>query len=78
MFVDGCFWHGCAEHKALPSRNADYWRAKIERNKARDAATSDTLRSMGWEVVRVWEHEDPNAAAATIASVVAKRRFPHA
>src|SRR3954463_16743559 len=57
VFVDGCFWHGCAKHCRMPASNRNYWRAKIEKNMRRDLATRKVLRAAGWNVVRVWEHE---------------------
>ena len=66
VFVDGCFWHGCPEHATLPVRNADYWLPKLARNRERDAETDAALAAAGWRVVRVWEHEDPTAAASRI------------
>jgi DNA mismatch endonuclease (patch repair protein) len=57
VFVDGCFWHGCAKHCRMPASNRKYWLAKIERNVRRDRATRKALRGKGWKVVRVWEHE---------------------
>lgn len=57
IFVDGCFWHGCKKHCRLPSSNREYWIAKIERNKARDKKISKELKLLGWEVIRIWEHE---------------------
>jgi DNA mismatch endonuclease (patch repair protein) len=66
IYVDGCFWHGCPIHWAPPKRNTEYWTAKVERNKARDTATDGLLRSAGWTVVRVWEHEPLRPAAAAI------------
>lgn len=57
IFVDGCFWHGCKKHCRLPSSNKDYWIAKIERNKSRDKDISKELKTLGWEVIRIWEHE---------------------
>ncbi len=57
IFVDGCFWHGhegCKYYR-LPKSNIDFWRAKIERNTARDARNEAELRSQGWRVLRVWE-----------------------
>jgi DNA mismatch endonuclease, patch repair protein len=74
VFIDGCFWHGCPEHKGMPRRNAVWWRAKITRNSERDAETDALLRSAGWHPVRVWEHEDPEDAAARIRLVVLHRR----
>jgi len=74
IFVDGCFWHGCPEHASWPKRNAEFWRQKIEANRHRDADTNDRLRSMGWTVLRFWEHESPNRSAGVIAQIVAIAR----
>jgi len=73
VFVDGCFWHGCPEHASWPKANAQWWRVKIEANRRRDRDTDERLTRAGWEVVRVWEHEDPGQAAGRIAVVVAAR-----
>jgi len=56
VFVDGCFWHGCPEHYRAPKKNADFWRAKIERNRARDLQVDADLLAMGWTVLHVWDH----------------------
>lgn len=76
VFVDGCFWHGCPQHATWPKRNEQFWRAKIEGNRARDRDTDRRLATHGWLSVRIWEHEDPVAAAQRIADVVRGRRFP--
>jgi len=59
IFVHGCFWHGhdCARGARLPKANADYWRAKIDRNRARDAANVERLRARGWDALTIWECE---------------------
>jgi DNA mismatch endonuclease (patch repair protein) len=57
VFVDGCFWHGCAKHLRMPKSNRPYWEAKISRNMIRDRITTVRLRKAGWKVVRVWEHD---------------------
>jgi DNA mismatch endonuclease (patch repair protein) len=62
IFVDGCFWHGCPRHFKLPRTNTSFWRAKIERNRARRTAVRRNLTSMGWKVVRVWQHQLRGAA----------------
>jgi DNA mismatch endonuclease (patch repair protein) len=71
--VDGCFWHGCPEHGTWPKENADWWRSKIEANTARDRDTNSRLTAAGWQVIRVWEHEDPVAAANRISLAVRAR-----
>ncbi len=76
VFVDGCFWHMCPEHATLPKANADWWREKLERNRARDRDTDQLLRERGWLPVRVWEHEDMTEAAVHIAEIVQRRRAP--
>ncbi|WP_426023919.1 very short patch repair endonuclease [Brevundimonas sp. PWP3-1b1] len=57
LFVHGCFWHGhdCRRGARRPKANADYWLAKIDRNRARDAAAVQALEASGWRVVTVWE-----------------------
>lgn len=66
VFVDGCFWHGCSTHCRIPTRNQEYWLAKIGRNRERDAATSEALAAAGWGVVRIWEHEPLDVAVARV------------
>ena len=73
VFVDGCFWHGCPTHGTWPKANKQFWRAKILANIERDADTNGRLRDRGWLVIRVWEHEDPSAAATRIARRVRSR-----
>ncbi|GIK50538.1 MAG: DNA mismatch endonuclease Vsr [Hyphomonadaceae bacterium] len=65
IFVHGCFWHGhdCKRGARQPKDNAAYWRAKIERNRARDAASLKALRAAGWSALVVWECEIRDAAA---------------
>jgi DNA mismatch endonuclease (patch repair protein) len=66
VFVDGCFWHGCAEHGTLPKNNREWWRAKIAGNLQRDRAKDEALAILGWDVLHFWEHETPEAAAALV------------
>jgi DNA mismatch endonuclease (patch repair protein) len=74
VYVDGCFWHSCEEHGTLPKSNREWWRTKLNRTVERDRAIERTLRALGWEVVRVWEHEGPVEAADRVAAAVAARR----
>jgi DNA mismatch endonuclease (patch repair protein) len=73
VFVDGCFWHGCPEHGTAPSANPDWWKTKIGTNQQRDAHTTRHLESQGWTVLRLWEHEPPDAAAARIFGLLDRR-----
>lgn len=57
VFVHGCFWHGhdCKRGARAPKDNAGYWRAKIDRNRARDASSLKALKADGWRSLVVWE-----------------------
>jgi DNA mismatch endonuclease, patch repair protein len=70
VFVDGCFWHGCQRCRSIPSTNRVFWREKITSNRQRDRKVGRALRSQGWKVVRIWEHElrsDPSRAIAKVS-----------
>lgn len=70
VFVDGCFWHACPEHRTTPSANADWWRKKLRRNVERDHDTDEHLAAIGWRVVRIWEHTPLDVAVATVEQVL--------
>lgn len=70
VFIDGCFWHGCPQHRTHPRTNATYWAEKIEGNIARDLDTTARLAAAGWTVLRYWQHEDPLTVASAIATEV--------
>jgi DNA mismatch endonuclease, patch repair protein len=70
VFVDGCFWHRCPEHGELPKANRAWWKAKLARTWERDRANDVALLAAGWTIVRVWEHEPPEEAAARIGAVL--------
>jgi DNA mismatch endonuclease (patch repair protein) len=77
VYVDGCFWHSCPDHGVLPKGNREWWRRKLAATVRRDRTTESALTELGWRVVRVWEHEDPAAAADRIeAAVRGKARRP--
>ena len=59
IFVHGCFWHGhdCKRGARAPKTNAEYWRAKIARNVARDARAERDLGALGWRTLILWECE---------------------
>lgn len=74
IFVHGCFWHrheGC-KVATTPKSNIDFWVEKFRKNTDRDARTIQTLESMGWKVIVVWECEvaTPAKAGATAKRIV--------
>lgn len=73
VFVHGCFWHGCPWHFTTPRHNRRWWTEKIARNKERDRQKARRLRRLGWSVVTVWEHVDPETAAERVRRLSAAR-----
>jgi len=73
VFVHGCFWHGhdCPRGARQPKANADYWIAKISRNRARDLTNTEALLAAGWRVITVWEcaMKAPDFADRLLAAV---------
>lgn len=62
IFVHGCFWHrheGCSLAR-LPKSRVDFWTAKLEGNRERDARKVAELENAGWRVFVVWECELKN------------------
>lgn len=56
ILAHGCFWHGhdCGLFR-WPRTRADFWRSKIEVNRARDARDRKALVDRGWRVLTIWE-----------------------
>jgi DNA mismatch endonuclease (patch repair protein) len=64
IFVHGCFWHrhtGCIK-TTTPKTNRAFWRAKFERNRARDRSALRALRARGYAAVVIWECEVADSA----------------
>lgn len=72
VFVDGCFWHGCPEHRTLPKNNAEWWRQKLQSNVDRDRRTDSELTTLGWTVLRIWEHEAPDDAVDQVLAQISR------
>lgn len=59
VFVHGCFWHcheGCPANR-IPKTRTEWWAAKLNRNRARDAEVHSALEAAGWRVFVIWECE---------------------
>ncbi len=77
VFVDGDFWHGWRYPQWKHKLSSDYWRAKIERNRARDRRNFAALRRQGWLVLRLWGHEvdkDLEACVNRVAALLERAR----
>ncbi|BBZ05984.1 hypothetical protein MDOR_01530 [Mycolicibacterium doricum] len=71
VFIDGCFWHGCVQHRPTPAKaNSEYWSRKLAGNIQRDADTTARLESSGWRVMRFWEHDPPESVADQVIAAV--------
>lgn len=59
IFCDSHFWHGYKwdERKHDHKSNKEFWYKKIGRNIERDKEVNAALNTMGWQVIRFWEHE---------------------
>lgn len=70
VFLDGDFWHGYRfpawEHTLAP-----FWKKKISETRKRDQRNFRRLRTMGWTVIRIWEHEIEKDLDACIDRIVA-------
>lgn len=73
VFIDGCFWHRCPTHFVQPKSNSDWWTRKLAANVERDRLADERLTSLGWAVLRVWEHEDPVVAAQVVLALWRER-----
>jgi DNA mismatch endonuclease (patch repair protein) len=76
VFVDGDFWHGY-RFRTWRHKVAEFWQAKIEKNRRRDAQNFRRLRGMGWKVIRLWKHElqkDPDGCIERIVITVRPAR----
>lgn len=56
IFVNGCFWHA---HRCRigrpPKSRAEFWLPKLERNRTKDKQNRREVRSLGWEVLTIWQ-----------------------
>ena len=77
IFVHGCFWHGhdCLRGARVPKANRDYWTAKVERNRARDAYAREALAAAGWRVETIWECDlkDRDGLEARLANMLGRK-----
>ncbi|WP_256252623.1 very short patch repair endonuclease [Paenibacillus sp. UNC496MF] len=69
IFIDSCFWHFCEHHGHIPKSNTEFWIEKLERNKRRDEEIFKYYHELGWQVLRVWEHDLKDDFEATVLRI---------
>ena len=68
VFIDGDFWHGRELQRVIEKYGEEsYWVTKLQRNIARDAEQVEQLKSIGWQVLRVWESDIKRTRTRTAA-----------
>ena len=74
VFVHGCFWHrhNCRKGRSIPSTRREFWKAKLEGNKVRDARNRRVLRRLGWKVLVAWECQTKPAKLDKLADRIVK------
>lgn len=73
VFIDGCFWHGCAEHGVIPKNNREWWTSKLARNTERDREKDAALVELGWQPLHFWEHEPVEDIVQTVVDLWRRR-----
>ena len=60
----------------MPKSRLDYWEPKLNGNKERDKRKEEELRSMGWDVLVIWQCEtaDLGALAGRLHGFLGDRR----
>ena len=70
--VHGCFWHGhldCKKSK-LPKTNTEFWKNKINQNRARDARNAELFKEIGFDYFVIWECELPKLAESCLLTFI--------
>lgn len=80
VLVHGCYWHrhpGCRQ-AYTPKSNLEFWAAKFHENVSRDQRQQKQLRSLGWNVITVWECETkhPENLAERLRQEIPPHRKP--
>lgn len=67
IFVHGCFWHrhkGCKD-ATTPKTRTEWWTQKFRKNILNDQEKQHALKSLGWNVIVIWECEIKNKTVLT-------------
>jgi DNA mismatch endonuclease (patch repair protein) len=69
VLVHGDFWHGW-KFDEWRYKLSERWEEKIATNRRRDRLNDRALRAMGWQIVRIWEHQIEASLARCAGRVV--------
>lgn len=72
ILVNGCFWHqhpGCRK-ATIPQNNRQFWKRKLTRTVDRDKQNRAVLRTLGWNVIIIWECEIRDSFDVTMDRVL--------
>ena len=75
IFIHESFWHGHTDCKyfVVPKTRTDWWKDKININKANDSKGRKALKKDGWMIIHVWECQlKPAKAGKTLEIIVRK------
>lgn len=75
IFIHGCFWHGHenCRYYIIPQTRTKWWVSKISKNKTRDLENSEKLKSLGWNVLVIFECElIKNKREKTLREIISK------
>lgn len=74
LFVHGCFWHQhpdpACKLARMPKSRLEFWRPKLEGNRARDGKVRAKLEELGWMVIEVWECQTKQSQLEQLADKV--------
>jgi DNA mismatch endonuclease (patch repair protein) len=70
VYLNGCFWHKCRICYKPPKSNREYWLPKLDKNAERDLLNQERLKSSGWRVVVIWEHEIKRRSAEELVKLL--------
>ena len=65
--------HSKCRDGTIPKTRTEYWKAKLLKNKKRDAKNIRELKKEGWKVLRLWECEiekNPNKVVEKIQKLL--------
>jgi DNA mismatch endonuclease (patch repair protein) len=69
IFIDGDFWHGY-RFPTWQDKIPPFWQKKIGDTRLRDRRNFAKLRRLGWNVMRIWQHQIKNDINLCIDRIV--------